>query len=398
MIIIIPIGGVGKRFKEKGYNKPKALINIYGKPIISYLLDNLNTNNIEYIFIPYNKEYMNYRFEDFLIKTYPNIIFKFFCLENNTRGAAETINIGINNLDEKRDIPVLCLDSDNFYTHDIISQWNGENCIFSFKDFNENTIFSYVKTNENDQIIDIKEKVKISNNACTGAYGFSSINELKKYTSKIIEENITQKSEFYTSGVIKTMINDGKSFMNINISNKYYFSLGTPEQVDQYKHPFLFDLDGTLVDTDNIYIKVWNFIMKKYNLSVDDSFFKFFIQGNNDISFLKKIFANIKSNEIFNNFINRISAYYHYHAHQLSKQTCFEFEKTSDKRVNNSRISPKIILIICNKSDDPKCRFYFWNDRNKQEINTYESSTIECYKIIFAKFNILIKFPLAVVL
>ncbi len=298
MIIIIPIGGIGQRFKENSYKNPKALIDIYGKPIISYLLDNLNIDNIDYIFIPYNKEYKKYRFEDFLIKHYSNIKFKFFCLENNTRGAAETINIGINNLNEERDIPVLCLDSDNFYTCDIISQWNGENCIFSFEDVNEKPIYSYVKTNENNEIVDIKEKEKISNNACTGAYGFCSINELKKYTSKIIEENITQKSEFYTSGVIKEMINDKHKFNNIDIKNKYYFSLGTPEQLNQYEHPFIFDLDGTLVDTDDIYIMVWNTIMKKYNLSVDDNFFKIFIQGNNDILFLKKIFPTIKDKEI----------------------------------------------------------------------------------------------------
>ena len=225
MIIIIPIGGVGQRFKENGYNKPKALINIYGKPIISYLLDNLNTDNIDYIFIPYNKEYKKYSFEDLLIKNYPKINFRFFCLENNTRGAAETINIGINNLNEERDIPVLCLDSDNFYTCDIISQWNGKNCVFSFEDENENPIYSYVKMNENNEIIDIKEKDKISSNACTGAYGFNSINHLKKYTSKIIEGNITQKSEFYTSGVIKEMISEGQIFKKPNyITFKFYMS------------------------------------------------------------------------------------------------------------------------------------------------------------------------------
>ena len=299
MIIIIPIGGIGKRFKENNCKTPKALINIYEKPIISYLLDNLNTDNIDYIFIPYNKEYKKYRFEDFLIKNYPNINFKFFCLENNTRGAAETINIGINNLNEKRDIPVLCLDSDNFYTCDIISQWNGKNCIFTFEDVNENPIYSYVKINNYNEILDIKEKDKISNNACTGAYGFNSINELKKYTSKIIQENITQKSEFYTSGVIKEMINKNTVFKNINILNKDYFSLGTPEQVNEYEHPFIFDLDGTLVDTDNIYIEVWNTIMSKYNLSIDTQFFNFFIQGKNDILFLKTIFSNIKDKEIY---------------------------------------------------------------------------------------------------
>ena len=264
MIIIIPIGGIGQRFKENGYKKPKALINIYGKPIISYLLDNLNTTNIDYIFIPYNKEYQLYRFEDLLIKSYPKISFRFFCLEHSTRGAAETINIGINNLNEERDIPVLCLDSDNFYDCDIISQWNGENCIFSFEDKNENPIYSYVKINENNEITDIKEKVKISSNACTGAYGFESINNLKKYTSKIIERNITQKSEFYTNGVIKEMISECQVFKNQTIVHSNFICLGTPLQLKffynnyPYKNCFnneiviknrriCFDLDNTLV-------------------------------------------------------------------------------------------------------------------------------------------------------
>jgi CTP:phosphocholine cytidylyltransferase-like protein len=35
-MIIIPIGGIGQRFKAHGYKNPKALINIYGKPILSF--------------------------------------------------------------------------------------------------------------------------------------------------------------------------------------------------------------------------------------------------------------------------------------------------------------------------------------------------------------------------
>ena len=264
MIILIPLGGIGERFKQNGYKKPKALINIYGKPIIFYLLDNLNITNIDYIYIPYNKEYKKYRFEDFLIKNYPTINFKFFCLENNTNGAAETINIGLNNLNENRNLPIICLDSDNFYNCDIISQWNGENCIFSFEDLNQTPIYSYIKIDDNNQIIDIKEKEKISNKACTGAYGFSSINKLKKYTFKIIKENITQKAEFYTSGVIKEMINNGYSFQNKTILKSDFICLGSPFQMKLFYNNcpcknsvndeiiishkrICFDLDNTLV-------------------------------------------------------------------------------------------------------------------------------------------------------
>ena len=31
MIILIPIGGIGSRFKKNKYNKPKALIKVFGK-------------------------------------------------------------------------------------------------------------------------------------------------------------------------------------------------------------------------------------------------------------------------------------------------------------------------------------------------------------------------------
>lgn len=301
MIIIIPLGGIGERFKKKSSN-PKALINVNEKPIITYLLDNLEKsiieNNIDYILIPYNKEYSDFNLEEFLVNRYKNIKFKFFCLENNTRGAAETIQLGINSINEERDIPVLCLDCDNWYLCDIIKQWNKENCVFSIEDLNNNPIYSYVETDNNKNIKNIKEKEKISNKACTGAYGFSSIKTLNSYITKIITENLTQKSEFYTSGVIKKMITDGHIFKNIEILNKHYFSFGTPEQVEEYENPFIFDLDGTLVITDNIYTLVWNEIMKKYNIVVDNYFFEHFIQGKNDMLFMKELFPNILEKDI----------------------------------------------------------------------------------------------------
>lgn len=60
----------------------------------------------------------------------------------------------------------------------------------------------------------------------------------------------------------------------------------------------LFDLDGTLINTDFIYIKVWNEILKQYNINCNKEFFDFFIRGNSDINFIKFIIPSITSNEI----------------------------------------------------------------------------------------------------
>ena len=82
MIILIPIGGLGERFLKNNYTLPKALVNIFGKPILYYLLDSLKIlPNIDFVYIPYNKEYANYRLEDKLKKDFPNIRFKFLKLE-----------------------------------------------------------------------------------------------------------------------------------------------------------------------------------------------------------------------------------------------------------------------------------------------------------------------------
>lgn len=260
MIVLIPLGGTGERFKKNYYKQPKALINVLGKPILYYLLDNLNFQNIDFVYIPYNKEYYNYRLEDRLYKDYPDIKFKFLKI-NNTKGAAETVKIALDQI--KYDTSILCLDGDNFYTTDVINLWNGKNKIITFEDYNNNPIYSYVDI-KNNQIVDIKEKEKISNYACTGAYGFSSIKKLHKYCKKVIDNNLKQKNEFYMSTVIKEMIKDNFNFEIVNIEKKYWNCLGTPIQVKQFcnnypkisclnnkekvkKLRICFDLDNTLV-------------------------------------------------------------------------------------------------------------------------------------------------------
>ena len=51
MNIIIPLGGIGDRFKKLGYILPKPLINVMGKPILHWLIDNLDHALIKNIII-----------------------------------------------------------------------------------------------------------------------------------------------------------------------------------------------------------------------------------------------------------------------------------------------------------------------------------------------------------
>ena len=55
MNIIIPLGGIGERFSNNGYTKPKPLIKVLGKEIIFWVLDSLNISDNDTIYIPYNE-------------------------------------------------------------------------------------------------------------------------------------------------------------------------------------------------------------------------------------------------------------------------------------------------------------------------------------------------------
>lgn len=263
-IILVPLGGVGNRFKKNNYQHPKALINIFGKPLIYYLLQNLDICSETLVYIPYNHEYYKFRFEDHLKKMFPTINFKFLHLISDTQGAAETINIALQQLDLNDDLPILCLDADNFYTENIIKAWNGQNSVFYVLDQGHEPVFSYLQLNEQSKIQDIKEKEKISDYACCGGYGFKSSQQLLKYTSIILDEDFKVKGEFYTSSCLKKMIESQHDFIGLEVNKRNYHCLGTPIQLRQFYNNipniscltgdhineqlrFCFDLDNTLV-------------------------------------------------------------------------------------------------------------------------------------------------------
>ena len=88
MIIIIPLGGMGKRFSELGYKDPKPLVKVLGKEIIFWVLDNLKINDNDKVYIVYNKGLDNFEFTDHFGK-YPYL--NFLRLNKNTSGPVETI-------------------------------------------------------------------------------------------------------------------------------------------------------------------------------------------------------------------------------------------------------------------------------------------------------------------
>ena len=296
MNIIIPLGGKGERFLKNGYTQPKPLIQIFDKFMIEYVLDNITISKDDKVFIIYNFS-LNL---DITLDTnkYPFInLIKI----NDTKGAVETLYLGINYIlnNYTYNNKCLILDCDTFYTENIVDYFrsSNDNMVFYTKNYDINPIYSYIELSELNNITNIQEKNKISDNANTGAYAFTNISILHNYCKHVLDNNILFNNEPYTSCVISEMIKSNIIFKGYQLSDKTVFSLGTPNDVKKYinnTYAFLFDLDGTLVITDDIYFEVWSEILSKYYIILTEEIYKKFIQGNNDNYILNTLLINTK--------------------------------------------------------------------------------------------------------
>lgn len=252
MIIIIPLGGIGKRFSDYGFKEPKPLIRVHGKKIISWVLSSLKLSEKDKIYILYNPILEEYNFERRIIADHNNV--NLFKLPRLTKGPVETISLFCNFMrNEIINDSVFILDGDTFYSKNIISSLRNkkDSCILYFLTNEKKPIYSYIKINKKEgRVTDIAEKVRISKNANIGYY-FSSFDVLKKFSLKTIK---LKSRKAYVSDIYRVMLDNNVRIDSLKILNKDINILGTPDQIKIFsknyksnKKIFCFDLDNTLV-------------------------------------------------------------------------------------------------------------------------------------------------------
>ncbi|KAI3659729.1 hypothetical protein MP638_005203 [Amoeboaphelidium occidentale] len=267
MNILIPMGGIGSRFQKNGYRHPKPLINIVGRPMLLWLIDNLKLTAADTIFFGINAALdRQFQITEMVRRELPKQkngpIVKVTPLHFDTRGAAETMYIILQSMSAaEKQRKTISLDCDTIYFSDVLGDFRelpeGQGACFYFEDLQENPVFSYILIDGENKIVDIQEKTKISTHANTGAYAFPSAVVLERYCAKILDEGVGSNGEYYTSHVIGCMIKDGIDFRGLFVKN--FACVGTPWQLNQFlqyvkKNPklvkprrFCFDLDNTLV-------------------------------------------------------------------------------------------------------------------------------------------------------
>lgn len=232
--VLIPMSGNGNRFKQAGYTLPKPLIDIKGKPMIQWVIENLNID-ANFIFIVQKDHDDKYNLKTTLNAIVPGC--QVVITDGLTEGAACSALLAkefINN-----DKHLLIVNSDQFIKNFSISNFiysavshKMDGSILTFEK-NNDPKWSYAKV-ENGLVVEVAEKKPISNLATVGAYFWNKGSEFVKYATQMIAANDRTNNEFYVVPSFNWMIKDKKKITISNIDTNDFWGLGTPEDLSYF--------------------------------------------------------------------------------------------------------------------------------------------------------------------
>ncbi|WP_080832505.1 glycosyltransferase family 2 protein [Cohnella massiliensis] len=240
--IVVPLAGKGSSFKEKGELFPKNLVEINGKPMIEWVISSLKIDiKHRFIFIIRNEDFKDYSFSYTLrlLSSDSEIV----VAQQETAGSVCSALLAIDFINNEQ--PLIIVNGDQIIQDNLFEQ--GIN-YFIRKSFDGGIItfpavhpkWSYVRLDENNYVIEVAEKKPISKNATAGVYYFRKGLDFVNAAFRMIRKDIRTLGQFFVCPVYNELILDGRKIGVFSIEKEKMISLGTPEEVNQFKNKSVF--------------------------------------------------------------------------------------------------------------------------------------------------------------
>ena len=226
--VVIPMAGLGTRLRPQTWSKPKQLVSVAGKPVLSHLLDGLSSypgyEEIELINIV---GYLGDQIEEFVRSHYPNLKSRFI-LQENPCGQSHAIILAREYLQG----PMLVVFADTLIETDLSSLVNEEaEAIGWVKPVPDPRRFGVAELNPEGWVTRLIEKpqTKDNNLAVVGFYYFQEAQDLLSAIDEQMEKNIQLKGEFFLVDAINIMLRRGLRMRTQKVD--VWLDAGTPETV-----------------------------------------------------------------------------------------------------------------------------------------------------------------------
>lgn len=230
--LLMPMGGGGTRFGNKGFNVPKPLIELQGKPFLYWatvcVTKYVDVADITFIVL---KEHIEkYEIDKVIKKYFPQS--NIHVIDHVLNGAVLTCLAGLEEIND--DAPVLFNDCDHAFLSEAFYGFcrkaefdTPDGALLTFK--SSEPAYSYARFDDSGKVIGTVEKQVVSNEAICGAYYFKSKEIFENATEDYLRK--CSYKEFFVSGVYNELINQGGLVKTFPIDE--HISFGTPDEYDE---------------------------------------------------------------------------------------------------------------------------------------------------------------------
>lgn len=228
----MPMGGRGSRFSQYGYEFPKPLLDIKGKPFFYWATQSI-AKYIELqslIFVVLQEHIDNYQIDEKIKEYYPDAIIH--VIPDVLNGAVLTCLKGIEEI--KDDCPILFNDCDHAFRCQSFEKFCDEGCSSEIEGalltfWSDEDKYSFVNFDQNGNVIETVEKKVISNDAICGCYYFANKQIFIDAVDVYLKECNYQ--EYFVSGVYNVMAQNGRCIKAYQTD--YHIPFGVPEEYDE---------------------------------------------------------------------------------------------------------------------------------------------------------------------
>ncbi|HMQ47585.1 MAG TPA: sugar phosphate nucleotidyltransferase [Saprospiraceae bacterium] len=234
MKAVIPVAGAGARLRPLTYTQPKPLIPVAGKPIISFIIDQLVEVGISDFVLVIG--YLGEKIKDYVDRTYPELNITYIKQEVRL-GSGHAIWMAREELRLAEEVFIffgdVIVDAD---FHKIIAI--PESCL-GVKQVRNPREYGVVEYDEEGRVLRVVEKPKIpkSNMAMVGFYKIKEVNGLLDALDFNIRHNIRSNGEFPLTDALMRMIESGICFSTFSVDN--WFNCGKKEVLLETNASFL---------------------------------------------------------------------------------------------------------------------------------------------------------------
>ncbi|WP_333563187.1 glycosyltransferase family 2 protein [Clostridium fessum] len=232
MTIIITMAGLGSRFRKVGYNCPKYMIDAKGRTLFDWSMDSLiGYNKIvsRYVFVVRKEDEAEAFIKEHCAR-YGIHDVKIVEIDHMTDGQATTCMLAIPYCNLNDAIVVYNIDTYVEPGEMKYEDISGDGHIPCFHA--EGDHWSFAKLDNAGKVIEVREKVRISDNCTLGAYYFSSAKLYEDlYQEYYVDDRHMEKNEKYIAPLYNYMIEKGMDVTISIVDSDKVHVLGTPEEL-----------------------------------------------------------------------------------------------------------------------------------------------------------------------